>query len=102
MCGPHNNGIRRQISILTKANVEISSKTAGMQIMTLMTSTNCPRKVRELILDSDSRFQGSRGRPTGSQGGKMGGPAGSQGFKGRHTGSRGSRVGPTKSKGVNG
>ena len=59
MCGPHN-GIRRQISILTKANVAIS-KTAGTQITTLMTRTNWPRKVRELILDSDSRYEGVKG-----------------------------------------
>ena len=58
----------------------------------IKTRTNWPRKVRELVLDSDSQSQGSRGRPTGSQEVKgedlqgplrsRGGPIGSQGVKG--------------------
>ena len=72
-------------------------------LATTETRADWPRKVLELILDSDSRE--SRGRPKGLKGprGKMGGPIGSQEVEG--VGIQGpwpSRVRPTGSQGVKG
>ena len=68
------------------------------------TRTNWPRsrKVRELILDSDSWSQGVKGQAFRVPGGEGVGLQGLMGSRGRPMGYKGSRSGPTGSQGVKG